>query len=398
MTEAGGATTQAGIYYQNGVAAMHLAELLDLRDVPARERVVGVRVEAPTDVDDIVVDYADGHRHFLSAKLSLRAGGKAWDNLWADLQAEATAPTRRPDDRLSIVVAERTTASDTVTKLCMLTASSVDAAEFSGRLTESQRKIFNKIRPPKNSLADCFELLRRIEVMVLSEAEIEREFSARRSEATSVAPTTLLSLLRDLAGGYARSRRSFRAPILRQRLFEDHQVIIREPAEWGVDAYRDAIRLGARIEIPGTGLSGPAPEVILWPRVRDWERVGRSDFEDELPHEYVDQVAAQVDLRRFPAEDLHRCVLIAGPGHGKSALLEAIAAGLAEGPIVPAIIPLASLGASGSHVADFLADHIDHSFDVKIGWRRLAEQGLVALLLDGLDELPGPARAPLLEK
>ena len=204
--------------------------------------------------------------------------------------------------------------------------------------------------------------------------------------------------LRDLAGGYARSRRSFRAPILRQRLFEDHQVIIREPPEWGVDAYRDAIRLVARIEIPGTGLSGPAPDVILWPRVRDWERAGRSDFEDELPLEYVDQTEAQVDLRRFPAEDLHRCVLIAAPGHGKSALLAAIAAGLAKGPIVPAIVPLASLGASGSHVADFIADHIDHSFDVKIGWRRLAEQGLVALLLDGLDELPGPARAPLLDK
>ena len=161
MTEAGGATTQAGIYYQNTVAAMQLAELLDLQDVPARERVVGVRVEAPTDVDDIIVDYADGHRHFLSAKLSLRAAGKAWDNLWADLQAEATATTTRPDDRLSIVVAKRTMISDTVTKLCTIAANSVDAAEFSGRLTAPQRETFNKIRPPKDSLADCFELLRR---------------------------------------------------------------------------------------------------------------------------------------------------------------------------------------------------------------------------------------------
>lgn len=398
MTEAGGATTQAGIFYQNSVAALQLAELLELRNVPARERVVGVRVEAPGDVDDIVVDFADGHRHFISAKLLLRTGGKSWDNLWADLQAEVAATTTRADDRLSIIVAKGSTTSNTIAQLSTLAGSSIDAEDFEGRLTKAQRTLMKKIRPPKHGLDDLFEILRRIEVQILSEAEIEREFSSRRSGATSVTPVTLLALLRDLAGGNARTRQSFRAPALRQRLLDEHQVIVREPAEWGVDAYRDATLLAARIEIPGTGLSGPAADVILWPRVRSWERTGHSDFEDELPLEYVDHDDAQIDLRRFPAEDLHRCVLIAGPGHGKSALLTAIAAVLTKGPIVPAIIPLASLAASGSHVADFLADYIDSSFDVKIGWRRLAELGLVALLLDGLDEVPSAARSPLLEK
>ena len=60
MTEAGGPSTQAGIYYQNTVAALHLADLLELNPAPPRERVVSVRVESPTDIDDIVVDYADG--------------------------------------------------------------------------------------------------------------------------------------------------------------------------------------------------------------------------------------------------------------------------------------------------------------------------------------------------
>lgn len=398
MSEVGGATNQAGIYYQNCVAAMQLLELLDLRSVPARERVVAVRVEAPGDVDDIVVEYADGHRHFLSAKMSIRASGDAWDNMWADLRAEVAAATTRPDDQISIIVAERSTASDTVASLCTIALTSIDAAEFDGRLTETQRRILSKIGPTSTSLVDRYELLRRIEVIVHSEAEIEHAFASRRNEAISVAPATLLALLRDMAGGHARTRQSFRAPLLRRRLREEHGIAILEPSEWGVEAYRSASRRAARIEIPGTGLSGPAVDVILWPRVRDWERAGRSDFEDELPLEYVEPVEAQVDLRRFPAEDLHRCVLIAGPGHGKSALLSAIAAGLADGPIVPALIPLASLAASGSNVADFLTDHVDRSFDVKIGWRRLAEQGLVALLLDGLDEVPGAARAPLLEK
>ena len=191
-----------------------------------------------------------------------------------------------------------------------------------------------------------------------------------------MAPATLLALLRDLAGGHARTRQSFSAPALRHRLLHDHGVSILEPTEWGATAYRDAVRRAALIEVPGTALSGPAAEMILWPRVREWERVGRSDFEDELLLEHFERVEAQIELRRFPTDDLHHCVLIAGPGHGKSALLTAIAANLADSPIVPALIPLASLAASDSHVAEFLADHIDRAYDVKIGWRRLAEQGL----------------------
>lgn len=229
MSEVGGATNQAGIYYQNCVAAMQLLELLDLRSVPARERVVAVRVEAPGDVDDIVVEHADGHRHFLSAKMSIRASGDAWDNMWADLRAEAAAATTRPDDQISIIVAERSTASDTVASLCTIALTSIDAAEFDGRLTETQGRILLKIGPTSTSLLDRYELLRRIEVIVHSEAEIEHAFASRRNEAISVAPATLLALLRDMAGGHARTRQSFRAPLLRRRLREEHGIAILEP-------------------------------------------------------------------------------------------------------------------------------------------------------------------------
>lgn len=47
MPEQGGATNQAGIYYQNTLAARYLADLLDLSSLPPRERVVEVRLEAP---------------------------------------------------------------------------------------------------------------------------------------------------------------------------------------------------------------------------------------------------------------------------------------------------------------------------------------------------------------
>ena len=161
------------------------------------------------------------------------------------------------------------------------------------------------------------ELLRRIDLLVLSWTDIDHQFALRRSQASTVAPATFFALLRDEAGGHARKRQQFRAPDLRRRLAQDHGIVIVEPPEWGVDAYREAIERDARIEIPGTGLSGPVPEVILWPLVRDWERSGRTDFEDELPPDRIDLGEAVIDLQNFPSSDLHRCMLVAGPGSRK---------------------------------------------------------------------------------
>jgi len=48
VAERGGATTQEGIFYQNTVAAWYLADLLELTQLPPRERVLEVRVEAPS--------------------------------------------------------------------------------------------------------------------------------------------------------------------------------------------------------------------------------------------------------------------------------------------------------------------------------------------------------------
>lgn len=59
MPEGGGAATQAGIYYQNSVAALVLADLLDLDRRVAREHIVEVRLEVPGDVDDVVLREAE---------------------------------------------------------------------------------------------------------------------------------------------------------------------------------------------------------------------------------------------------------------------------------------------------------------------------------------------------
>lgn len=51
MAEAGGATTQSGIYYQNSIAALYLGRLLDSSRTSV-ETIESVRVEAPEEVDD----------------------------------------------------------------------------------------------------------------------------------------------------------------------------------------------------------------------------------------------------------------------------------------------------------------------------------------------------------
>jgi len=88
MPERGGPTTQAGIFFQNSVAALYLGRMLDAQIRPVWERVKSVRVEAPTEVDDIVVEFADGHRMYVQAKIDIRVGDDAWDTLWQHFTAQ----------------------------------------------------------------------------------------------------------------------------------------------------------------------------------------------------------------------------------------------------------------------------------------------------------------------
>jgi hypothetical protein len=81
MTEAGGSTTQSGILYQNSVAVLYLGRLLDVSNRPDIERVEQVRVEAPTDVDDTVVTFADRHRTYIQSKEHLRGTSSECKNI-----------------------------------------------------------------------------------------------------------------------------------------------------------------------------------------------------------------------------------------------------------------------------------------------------------------------------
>lgn len=398
MTETGGSAAQAGIFYQNSVAALALADLLDLDQLSAHERILDVRVEAPEHVDDIVLRFADGHQDFQSAKLSLRVGGRAWAGLWKSVDAQMRSQGFGPVDQLTIVVAERNAASDAVAQLCQRAGSSADRNEFQQRLGEAQRAALASIETLVGGQTAAFELLRRTRLLHYAQDSIERELGRRRLAGGSHALPSLLPILRDIVGGASRRRGLFRPSSLRRRLKREYGLLLGDPPEWGLAAFRTATRQMARLTIPGTMISGPAEQMFVWPRARAFDVSKATDFENESLDLFQEDEETQLDLRTFPEDQFDRVVVVAGPGYGKSALLTAIASRIADGPLVPVAVPLASLAAADTGIIQFLRTMMSKELEISADWERLAEQGLLVLLLDGLDEVPATSRPQLLRR
>ncbi|MEM7745694.1 MAG: hypothetical protein AAF409_18495 [Pseudomonadota bacterium] len=288
MAEAGGPSTQAGIFYQNSVAALTLADLLDLSPLSARERVLEVRVEAPGSVDDIVVTFADGHLDYQSVKLSLRVRNEAWSSLWKGLYAQMRSPNFGPTDQLTIVLSDRNAASDALIQLCDRANSAIDCSEFTARVMREHQTALESIEELIGDRVSVFELLRRTRILHLPDDAIEREFGRRRLAGGTQDLPALLPLLRDMVGGVSRRRGLFRGANLRRRLQNEYGVLLGEPNEWGLAAYRRSLEQTTRLNVPGTALSGAAKDMFVWPRARTFDGARPTDFEDESPVHYDD--------------------------------------------------------------------------------------------------------------
>lgn len=303
-----------------------------------------------------------------------------------------------PLDRLTIVVAERNAASDAVSQLCERAGSSADHGEFAQRIGEAQRKALASIERIVGGATPAFELLRRIRLLHFAQDSIEKELGRRRLTGAGQDLPSLLPILRDIAGGASRRRGLFRPATLRRRLKLEHGLLLGEPIEWGLAAFRTVTRQMARLTIPGTSVSGPAEDMFVWPRARAFDASKRTDFESENPDLFARSEEAGIDLRTFPTDQFDRVVVVAGPGQGKSALLTAISGQLAEGPLVPVAVPLASLAAADAAIIQFLHSTMSKELEISADWERLAEQGLLVLLLDGLDEVPATSRPALMQR
>ncbi|MEJ2406489.1 MAG: SUMF1/EgtB/PvdO family nonheme iron enzyme [Candidatus Thiodiazotropha sp.] len=121
---------------------------------------------------------------------------------------------------------------------------------------------------------------------------------------------------------------------------------------------------------------------VAFDLLRD-RHIGRADTMAQEPQHFDDVLEV---LGRAP-----RLVVLGEPGAGKTHSLKRIAAELARGALedgrrpLPLFIPLGKWIEPKQTLDDYLSQHLE---GLGAGWQQLLAQGRVALLLDGLNELP----------
>ena len=397
MTEKGGPTAQAGIRYQDRVAALHLGRMIDPRERPRRDRPVEVRVESLDDVDDFVVRYDDGSHRYVQVKLTLRHGGETWKSLWLALHRQL-ARGLSPDDRLELVLGEPSTLASNLKELARRT-DGADTEEWRRRLNDKQRAIASSIADAiGEDHAEVFRIFESLDLSVWPSNELERDYVPVWMPDTNAHATQLFETLAGLAWAGSETRSRFDGAQLRDRLEAEQGISVADPPSWGLDRYRAAVAALAGIEVPGTDFQ-PAPDNdFIWPRCLRYDRDRTPDFDDDLPGWRDLSGNEEVDLSSFPGVDLNAVVVVAGPGFGKSTLLKAIARRTAIAGLVPAMIPVTKLSDSDLTIAEYLECVINAEFDVNIDWGTAAATGALVLLLDGLDEVSSHRRTLMLER
>jgi len=398
MTEPAGPSTQDGIFYQNSVAATYLADLLSLHPSTPGQTVVSVRVEAPTHVDDIVVRYQDGHGEWIQAKSNLRRSGDAWRGLWQSFSKLFLEKSFAHNDQMKLVLGRRNSLAEALIALAEIAKTSDNDREWRARLATESADCLSSVEKYLSPTISPIELFRNVAVEVVTLADVEDSFKWKTLGTAAPPPSTLLTLLRDKVGGLARIRGTFRAANLRSQLAADAGLELFEPREWGLQAYRDTLRSLCRIELPGKGKSAHVDEIFVWPVATKMAAANDRDFEDETPRWDAPERNSTITLSEFPRGEIHRCVIVAGPGFGKSALLLAVCSNLLSTPITPVEVRLSDLGNSNYSIVEYLEKQVNKDYSVRIDWLRLAEQGLLAVLFDGLDEVPTERRQDLLKR
>ncbi len=397
LTESGGPTTQAGIRYQDRVAALYLGRMVDPRERPHRQRPVEVRVESPTEVDDIVVRFDDGSRRFFQVKLALRARGPAWDALWPALSRQLKTLSS-PDDRLELILGEPSALASDLKAMAERTDGEDETGWYT-RLTTAQRKIVAAIsKLIKSGRAEILRIFQYLDVSVWPAKELARDYAPLWMPSADVPVERLFELLAAMAWAGAETRSRFDGASLRDRLRAEQNIILADPPNWGLESYRAAIVALADIEVPGCDFRQAADADFLWPRCLRYDRDRRPDFDDDMPGWRDLSAFEEVDLRAFPGNELDAVVVIAGPGFGKSTLVNAVARKSALAGLVPAIITVTTFSDSDLTIADYLEQVINSEFDVKIDWRAASATGALVLLLDGLDEVSSDRRSLILER
>jgi hypothetical protein len=398
MPESGGVTTQSGIYYQNSIAALYLGRLLDTRPRQAFDRVVEVRVEAPEYVDDIVVRHADGGCSYIQAKEKLVTTGNEWCKLWNSFLKQQTEAIKTGERfALCLIVSRYSNEIGSLIEVCERAHGKNSLDEWKGCLSKQQLGVLGKINSVMTGISPetIFEVLRHTEISVWPLDRIEADFTPLFIPFSNRDTITLYRTLRDMVGGHARIRASFRSTDIIDRLLSEFRITIDDAQHWGTDVYRQTIIASmGTLSVAGTALQGPIQEIFMWPQLRE-QSIGQMhrDFEEEDLRWRWSHPAEVVDLKSFPRGICRRAVINAGAGFGKTTLLHALACKLSKDPIfVPAVIQLDNLVSKKITVVDYLNGNINGEYGVNIDWEYLCDHGRAILFFDGLDELTDQGR------
>lgn len=151
-SEPGGPTTQDGIYFQNSITALRLAHMLTREEFTDAQgeplgRIVRVRAEAPTEVDDTVVEFSGGRTEYVQAKIDITQGGDAWKKLWEHFYEQYRSPTFKKGRGGDVITLAARHSKD-MTQMETLFARAANAdnpQEWEKRLTKSYRQLKEKI-------------------------------------------------------------------------------------------------------------------------------------------------------------------------------------------------------------------------------------------------------------
>ncbi|MCM3270313.1 NACHT domain-containing protein [Paenibacillus elgii] len=234
IAETGGPTTQAEISYQNSIAALFIGRMLDPKLFVASQKIVEVRVEAPEDVDDIVVTFANGRKSYIQAKESVSKANdpkSPWGKIWKDFEKQFnSASFQRGQDKLQLLSGLHKNEIAAAKDLSERASTSKNYDEWQGKFTPNlttlleHLKIFlsYELKIDKEKLLLFFK---SIEIKIVQRESIEEEKMWNLMPESNVTPPVLFSLLRDRVGVAARLRWSHTIENLKEWLQENNIVI-----------------------------------------------------------------------------------------------------------------------------------------------------------------------------
>ncbi len=402
MAEAGGTTTQSGIYYQNSIASLYLGRLIDSSRT-SEETIESVRVEAPEAVDDVLVTYSNGKKEYIQAKERLKSSSEEWKKVWSSFKTQAdNCHSKRQNYSLILALSNTDSTIQELKELCERAKGKENTEEWIDSLNTEQIKIVTKITQPSilTNNDDIYNLLKTVEVKIIPFGDIEKDYCPNWIPNSNQSKISLFSHLRDMIGGYARIRRSFTCSHLLEELLRSYGIEIEDSPNWGVSIYKEAIKNEFHIlSVPGTELCGGINELFLCPELYENASSDYQDFEFEDLRGWREiKPKSYFELKDFPNNEIYQAVINAGAGLGKTTLLKAISYRLSQDKIkLPAFIPLSTLIESSS-VINHLNTIINDSYHVRIDWNYMCLAGRVSIFFDGLDELSNTERQNVLDK